>query len=128
MSASTQSIKRKLSLLALAEELQNVSRACRIMGYHCDSFYEIRRAFQVGGLAALVDKKRGSRGPHPNRICPKSKNGFSSTPSISRRMALRGSRTNCGFWASMSVPAVSEASGSATTSRRATGVFCGWRR
>lgn len=70
MSARNQSIKRKLSLLALAEELQNVSRACRIMGYHRDSFYEIRRAFQVGGVAALVEQKRGPRGPHPNRISP----------------------------------------------------------
>lgn len=70
MSARNQSIKRKLSLLVLAEELQNVSRACRIMGYHPDSFYEIRRAFQVGGVAALVEQKRGPRGPHPNRISP----------------------------------------------------------
>lgn len=68
MTASNQSIKRKLSLLALAEELQNVSRACQLMGYHRDSFYEIRRAFQVGGVAALVENKRGPRGPHPNRV------------------------------------------------------------
>lgn len=70
MSAPTQSIKRKLSLLALAEELHNVSRACQLMGYHRDSFYEIRRAFQVGGVAALVENKRGPRGPHPNRVSP----------------------------------------------------------
>ena len=70
MTASNQSIKRKLSLLALAEELQNVSRACQLMGYHRDSFYEIRRAFQVGGVAALVENKRGPRGPHPNRVSP----------------------------------------------------------
>lgn len=68
MTASTQSIKRKLSLLALAEELQNVSRVCQLMGYHRDSFYEIKRAFQVGGVAALVESKRGPRGPHPNRV------------------------------------------------------------
>lgn len=40
------------------------------MGYHRDSFYEIRRAFQVGGVAALVEEKRGPRGPHPNRVSP----------------------------------------------------------
>jgi hypothetical protein len=28
-------------LLKLAEELGNVSKACQIMGYHRDSFYEI---------------------------------------------------------------------------------------
>ena len=46
MSASSQRTKRKLSLLQLAEELGNVSKACQLMGYHRDSFYEIKRAFQ----------------------------------------------------------------------------------
>ena len=68
MTAPSQSIKRKLSLLRLAEELQNVSKACKIMGYHRDTFYEVRRAFQVGGVAALVELRRGPRGPHPNRL------------------------------------------------------------
>jgi len=67
---SSQGIKRKLSLLALAEELNNVSKACRLMGFHRDTFYEVRRAFQVGGVAALVEQKRGPRGPHPNRVSP----------------------------------------------------------
>jgi transposase InsO family protein len=55
-------------LLQLAEEMNNVSKACRIMGYHRDTFYEVKRAFQVGGVAALVEEKRGPRGPHPNRV------------------------------------------------------------
>jgi hypothetical protein len=54
----------------LAEELGNVSKACRIMGYHRDSFYEIKRALQVGGVHALVEQKRGPRGSHPNRVSP----------------------------------------------------------
>jgi transposase InsO family protein len=70
MTAITQSTRRKLSLLELAHELQNVSKACRIMGYHRDTFYEVRRAFQVGGVAALVEQRRGPRGPHPNRVAP----------------------------------------------------------
>lgn len=70
MTALTQSTRRKLSLLQLAEELNNVSKACRIMGYHRDTFYEVRRAFQVGGVAALVEERRGPRGPHPNRVPP----------------------------------------------------------
>jgi transposase InsO family protein len=70
MTALPQSTRRKLSLLALAEELGNVSKACQIMGYHRDSFYEIRRAFQVGGVHALVEQKRGPRGPHPSRVSP----------------------------------------------------------
>ena len=49
MTALTQSIKRKLSLLQLAEELGNVAKAAKIMGFHRDSFYEVRRAFQAGG-------------------------------------------------------------------------------
>ncbi len=70
MTAMSQSTKRKLSLLQLAEELGNVSKACKIMGYHRDTFYEIRRAFQVGGVAALVEERRGPRNPHPNRVAP----------------------------------------------------------
>ena len=42
MPAITESTKRKLSLLQLAEELGNVSKACRIMGYRRDTFYERR--------------------------------------------------------------------------------------
>jgi transposase InsO family protein len=68
MAAVSQSIRRKLSLLKLAEELGNVSKACKIMGYHRDSFYEVRRAFQMGGVSALVEEKRGPRAPHPNRV------------------------------------------------------------
>jgi hypothetical protein len=34
-------------LLKLAEELGNVSRACRIMGYHRDKFYEIKRKLRL---------------------------------------------------------------------------------
>ncbi len=33
MTALSQSTKRKLSLLQLAAELENVSKACQIMGY-----------------------------------------------------------------------------------------------
>ena len=34
MAALSQSTRRKLSLLPLAQELGNVSKACRLMGYH----------------------------------------------------------------------------------------------
>ena len=70
MTALSHSTRRKLSLLQLAEELGNVSKACRIMGYHRDTFYEVRRAFQVGGVADLVEERRGPKGPHPNRVSP----------------------------------------------------------
>lgn len=70
MAALSQSTRRKLSLLQLAQELGNVSKACRLMGYHRDTFYEVRRAFQVGGVQALVEQRRGPRGPHPHRVSP----------------------------------------------------------
>lgn len=70
MTALPQSTRRKLSLLQLAEELNNVSKACQIMGFHRDTFYEVRRAFQCGGVAGLVEERRGPRGPHPNRVSP----------------------------------------------------------
>jgi len=70
MTALPQSTRRKLSLLQLAAELGNVSKACQIMGYHRDSFYEIKRAFQMGGTAGLIEQRRGARGPHPNRVSP----------------------------------------------------------
>lgn len=55
MTVQTESVKRKLSLLQLADELGNVTKAAQIMGFHCDTFKEVRKAFQSGGVAALVE-------------------------------------------------------------------------
>lgn len=60
--------RRKLNMLELAEELDNVSKACRIMGYSRQQFYEIRRDFQTYGAKGLLDKVPGAKGPHPNRL------------------------------------------------------------
>jgi transposase InsO family protein len=60
--------RRKLSLLELASELSNVSRACKVMGYSRQQFYEIRRNFQTYGAEGLIDRLPGARGPHPNRV------------------------------------------------------------
>ena len=68
MTTTSQSTKRKLSLLQLAEELGNVAKACKIMGYHRDTFYEVQKAFKVGGVAALVEERLSPRIPHPNRV------------------------------------------------------------
>ncbi len=35
--------RRKLSLLELATDIGNVSKACRVMGYSRQQFYKIRR-------------------------------------------------------------------------------------
>lgn len=67
MTAQTQSIKRKLSLLQLAEELGNVAKAAQIMGFHRHTFYEVRKAFQSGGVAALVEHRNTKvRNPRTN--------------------------------------------------------------
>ena len=60
--------RRKLSLLQLAQELGNVSRACKIVGYSRQQFYEVRRNFQLYGAEGLIDQIPGPRGPHPNRV------------------------------------------------------------
>jgi ACT domain-containing protein len=41
-------IKHKLGLLNLAEELGNVSQACRIMGLSRDTFYRYKEAMDNG--------------------------------------------------------------------------------
>ena len=49
---------------------------CQIMGFHRDTFYKFRRAFQRGGVASLVEERRGPRGPHPNRGNPEIEAGI----------------------------------------------------
>lgn len=51
-------IKHKLGLLNLAEELGNVSRACKVMGLSRDTFYRYKAAVDDGGVEALIDKSR----------------------------------------------------------------------
>ena len=54
--------RRKLSLLELAQDLGNVSRACKLVGYSRQQFYEIRRNYQTFGAAGLIDKVKASDG------------------------------------------------------------------
>ncbi|SDP79529.1 helix-turn-helix domain-containing protein, partial [Desulforhopalus singaporensis] len=51
-------VKHKIGLLNLAEELSNVSRACKIMGLSRDTFYRYKAAVEDGGVEALIDKNR----------------------------------------------------------------------
>ena len=60
--------RRKLSLLELANEMSNVSKARRIMGYYRQQIYEIRRNYQTYEADGLIDRLPGARGPHPNRV------------------------------------------------------------
>jgi transposase InsO family protein len=68
MSVVNQSIiKHKVGLLNLAEELQNVSQACRVMGVSRDTFYRVKEAKESGGLQALLHKDRRRANPK-NRV------------------------------------------------------------
>jgi len=50
-------IKHKSGLLNLAEELSNVSKACKIMGVSRDTFYRYRELADEGGVDALPISK-----------------------------------------------------------------------
>ena len=51
-------IKNKVGLLNLAEELGNISKACRVMGFSRETFYRYQHAVSEGGIEALVEKTR----------------------------------------------------------------------
>jgi len=53
-------IKHKVGLLNLAEELGNVSKACKVMGLSRDTFYRYKAAVDEGGVSALFEKSRNT--------------------------------------------------------------------
>ena len=56
--ANRKIIKNKVGLLNLAEQLGNVSRACKVMGFSRDTFYRYKSAYEQGGVEALLDTSR----------------------------------------------------------------------
>jgi transposase InsO family protein len=60
-------IKHKAGLLNLAEELGNISKACKVMGVSRDSFYRYQELNEQGGLEALINKSRRVANPK-NRV------------------------------------------------------------
>lgn len=73
--------RRKLSLLELASDLNNVSKACQVMGYSRQQFYEIRRNYQTFGAEGLLERTPGGGAA---RQCEPSTIPF---PSLSRNSA-----------------------------------------
>ena len=51
-------IKHKVGLLNLAEELSNVSKACKIMGVSRETFYRYQELAENGGVDALINRSK----------------------------------------------------------------------
>jgi transposase InsO family protein len=58
MTTNQKLIKNKIGLLNLAEELGNVSRACKVMGFSRDTFYRYQELVSDGGVDNLIEKTR----------------------------------------------------------------------
>ncbi len=60
-------IKHEAGLLNLAQELGNVSKACKVMGVSRDTFYRYQQSVEEGGVDALINQNRKVLN-HKNRV------------------------------------------------------------
>jgi len=62
-------IQARISMLALADELQNISRACKVAGISRSHCYEVKEAFEKYGRDGLAPQPH-RRPRMPNRTPP----------------------------------------------------------
>ena len=86
-------ISHKVGLLNLAEELQDISQACKVMGFSRDTFYRYKEAVDEGGVEALLEKSR--RKPNlKNRVDPVVEEAVLNTLLLNLLMVKPGPVTN----------------------------------
>jgi transposase len=52
-------LRSKLQLIELVKRDNNISRACKRVGFSRDTYYRIARQFETGGIEALRDPRKG---------------------------------------------------------------------
>ena len=60
-------IRKKLRIFAYAEEIKNVSKACRYFGISREAFYKWKRSYQEKGEKGLINSKPCPKNPKLTR-------------------------------------------------------------
>jgi helix-turn-helix protein len=80
-------IAARVGMLALADELKNISRPCQVAGISRSHFYEIKDAFERYGRDGLAPKER-RRPRMPNETPPELPAGSAAETRL--RISFRG--------------------------------------